>query len=115
MLVEHGQPNIDTARVYSEGTSEKVMWRTPIPTLLLRNRPQFLSQLDLKSARVDTKIFPREPGQHSPEKLRQTFKLSLEALGDIKIRVYYLHGPDRSVPYEETLEAINDLYKQGLL
>ena len=74
-----------------------------------------LSQLDLKGARVDTKIFPREPGQHEPEKLKATFKLSLNALGSIKIRVFYLHAPDRSVPFEDTLEALNDLHKEGHL
>ena len=64
---------------------------------------------------MDTKILPREPGEHAPEKLNATFKLSLEALGPVKIRVFYLHAPDRSVPYEDTLEAVNALYKQGYL
>jgi aflatoxin B1 aldehyde reductase len=27
--------------------------------------------------------------------------------------MWYLHGPDRSVPYEVTLKAVNDLYKEG--
>lgn len=27
--------------------------------------------------------------------------------------MWYLHGPDRSIPYEETLRAVNDLYKEG--
>lgn len=27
--------------------------------------------------------------------------------------MWYLHGPDRTVPYEETLKAVNDLYKEG--
>ena len=53
---------------------------------------------------------------HAPDELKETFKASLDALGPkIKIRVYYLHAPDRTVPYEETLEAINDLYKEGLM
>ena len=72
-----------------------------------------LRQLDLKGAVVDTKIFPREPGEHEPEKLKATFKLSLEALGPIKVHVFYLHAPDRTVPFEDTLEAVNDLYKAG--
>ena len=56
-----------------------------------------------------------EPGLHAPDKLKATFKTSLDALGPIKIRVFYLHMPDHSVPYEETLEAVNDLYKEGHL
>lgn len=29
------------------------------------------------------------------------------------LEMWYLHGPDRSVPYEVTLKAVNDLYKEG--
>ena len=27
--------------------------------------------------------------------------------------MWYLHGPDRKTPYEETLRAVNELYKEG--
>ena len=27
--------------------------------------------------------------------------------------MWYLHGPDRTTPYEVTLKAVNDLYKEG--
>ena len=27
--------------------------------------------------------------------------------------MWYLHGPDRTTPYEETLRAVNELYKEG--
>ena len=52
---------------------------------------------------------------HAPEKLKATFKVSLEALGSVKVRVFYLHTPDHTVPYEDTLEAVNDLYQEGYL
>ena len=29
------------------------------------------------------------------------------------IDMWYLHGPDRGTPYEVTLKAVNDLYKEG--
>lgn len=32
---------------------------------------------------------------------------------DSQLEMWYLHGPDRSVPYEVTLKAVNDLYKEG--
>ncbi|KAF7796531.1 hypothetical protein EIP86_007711 [Pleurotus ostreatoroseus] len=97
LMVQHGQPYIDTARVYGNGTCEKL-----------------ISQLDLKGARVDTKVGPREAGDHAPARLRELFGLSREALGPgIKIRVFYLHWPDRSVPFEDTLETVNEFYKQG--
>ena len=87
-----------------------------LSVLLNRGTLQLLSQLDLKGARVDTKVGPREAGDHAPARLRELFGLSREALGPgIKIRVFYLHWPDRSVPFEDTLETVNEFYKQGYL
>ncbi len=75
-----------------------------------------IGRLQLKESRIDTKIFPAIPGDHSPLKLKATFGQSLDALGpNVKIRVFYLHAPDRSVPFEETLEAVDDLHKSGKL
>lgn len=89
LMLSHGQTGIDTSRIYAQGTSEKL-----------------IGTLDLRGvARVDTKIFPLAPGDHEPAKLKETFKICQEALGAQKIRVFYLHAPDRSVPYEDTLEA----------
>ena len=33
--------------------------------------------------------------------------------GRSSIDMWYLHGPDRSTPYEVTMKAVNDLYKEG--
>jgi aflatoxin B1 aldehyde reductase len=30
-----------------------------------------------------------------------------------QLEMWYLHGPDRKTPYEVTLKAVNDLYKEG--
>jgi aflatoxin B1 aldehyde reductase len=61
------------------------------------------------------RVYPSNPGDHSPENLRNTFKTSLQKLAPYKVRVFYLHAPDRSVPFEETLEEVNKLYNEGLL
>ena len=29
------------------------------------------------------------------------------------VDIWYLHGPDRTTPYEVTLKAVNELYKEG--
>ncbi|KAF9236270.1 Aldo/keto reductase [Melanogaster broomeanus] len=92
----HGHSEIDTARMYAEGTTEQV-----------------LSQLDLKDATVDTKVYPVNPGDHLPQNLRNTFLTSLEYLKRDKVRVLYLHAPDRSVPFEDTVREINTLYTEG--
>jgi aryl-alcohol dehydrogenase-like predicted oxidoreductase len=38
---------------------------------------------------------------------------SLKAMNRSSVDIYYLHAPDRSVPFEEQAETINDLYKRG--
>ncbi len=118
IMARHGQVGIDTSRLYGKGTSEKVRLYLALVRFTViteRHVSQLLAQLNIEGMRLDTKIFPLSPGEHEPTKLKETFKLSLEALGPNKIRVFYLHAPDRSVPFEDTLEAVNELYKQGFL
>ncbi|KAL1947780.1 hypothetical protein VTO73DRAFT_13504 [Trametes versicolor] len=93
----HGHKELDTARVYAEGTTEPL-----------------LAKLDLKGATIDTKVYPVTPGDHAPAKLRATFETSLKLLAPLKVRVLYLHAPDRTVPFEDTVREINELHKQGL-
>ncbi|KAF8520235.1 Aldo/keto reductase [Hysterangium stoloniferum] len=88
---------LDTARLYAEGTTES-----------------YLSKLELKDASVDTKVYPVKAGDHAPEALRRTFQISLKALGHLNVRVFYLHAPDRSVPFVDTLAEVDRLHKEGL-
>lgn len=79
----------------------------------------FLASLDLKGkAVVDTKISPMgNPGAHKPENLRKIFQQSVDHFEPrgIKIRTLYLHAPDRTVPYEDTVSEIDKMHKEGLL
>ena len=50
---------------------------------------------------------------HRPADLRKHLLLSLEALKTNKINMWYLHGPDRKTPYEETMREVNELHKEG--
>jgi len=101
----HGHNEIDTARFYNTGTSE-----------------EYLGKLDMKKRGivVATKLYPTKgtqmPGEqisHSPADLRKHLLLSLQALQADKVDMWYLHGPDRSTPYEETLREVNNLHKEG--
>ncbi|KZP01191.1 Aldo/keto reductase [Calocera viscosa TUFC12733] len=96
-FAKHGYTVFDCARAYGLGTSE-----------------EYLGKLDLKGGRADTKLFSREPGGFAPEKLRAQLAESLTALGPHKIRVLYLHAPDRKTPIEDTLRELNEMYKEGL-
>ena len=60
-------------------------------------------------------MYPVKPGDHAPAALRSTFQTSLKLLSPLKVRVLYLHAPDRSVPFEDTVREVNELYKEGLL
>lgn len=96
VFFRHGHSELDTARMYAEGTTEQV-----------------LPRLNLGSATIDTKVYPYKAGDHSPENLRNTFQTSLQCLERDKVRVLYLHAPDRSVPFKDTVHEVNELYKQG--
>lgn len=50
---------------------------------------------------------------HSHDRLKASFNKSLRELGTDCVDIFYLHAPDRSVPYAETLEACNELHKEG--
>ncbi|KAI0277213.1 Aldo/keto reductase, partial [Russula aff. rugulosa BPL654] len=88
---------LDSARIYGDGTTEEL-----------------LSKLDLRGGSIDTKFHPRNhPGGHQPEAIRFVVETCLKALHPHKIRVLYLHRPDRSVPFENTLREINKLHQEG--
>jgi aflatoxin B1 aldehyde reductase len=55
----------------------------------------------------------KENWTHRPEDLREGLMRSKAALKADKLDIWYLHGPDRSVPYEETLREVNKLYQEG--
>lgn len=63
--------------------------------------------------KIASKIYPTTPGDHSKETLNAKWNTSLEKLGAESTDILYLHAPDRTVPFEETLEAVNELHKQG--
>ncbi|PAV24322.1 Aldo keto reductase [Pyrrhoderma noxium] len=105
----HGHSEIDTARTYSGGTSEeylgKINWQE-------------------RGLKMETKLYPSISRQgsrpnngqlisHSPEDLRKYLQIQLKALNTDKLEMWYLHGPDRTTPYEVTFKAVNDLYNEG--
>ncbi|KAH9886974.1 Aldo/keto reductase [Cubamyces lactineus] len=105
----HGHYEIDTARTYSGGTSEeylgKINWQK-------------------RGLVIDTKLYPNAGStrwrgassvriSHSPEDLRKFLDIQLKALNTDSIEMWYLHGPDRTTPYEVTMKAVDELYKEG--
>ena len=104
----HGHSEIDTARAYGNGTSETM-----------------LGDLEWQKRGIvmDTKYFPTAGKpvpegwdntlRHTPEMLRENLMTSLKELKTDQVDMWYLHGPDRTTPYDVTMKAVNDLYKEG--
>ncbi|KAL7815539.1 NADP-dependent oxidoreductase domain-containing protein [Trichoderma gracile] len=95
---EYGHSEVDTARVYGGGSSEK-----------------FLGQLEWQKRGIvmDTKLAPHGEYDHTPASIRKGLLDSLEALGSDKVDMWYLHAPDHNTPYEDTLREVNKLYEEG--
>ncbi|KAJ5793851.1 Drug/metabolite transporter [Penicillium paradoxum] len=95
---QQGFNEIDTARIYIDGEQEaftaKANWKSRGLTLA-------------------TKWYPKQPGFHKPEILREKLELSLKELQTDTVDIFYLHAADRATPFAETLEAVNQLHKEG--
>ncbi|KAL8649244.1 MAG: hypothetical protein Q9226_005658 [Calogaya cf. arnoldii] len=95
---EEGYNEVDTARMYvggkQEATTREARWKERGLTLA-------------------TKVYPRPAGKHKPAELRAHFETSLAELGTDCVDIFYLHAPDRSVPFAETLEAVNQFHQEG--
>lgn len=97
-LRRKGYNEIDTARVYAGGAQEA-----------------FTAQANWKERGLSlaTKWYPETPGDHKPKVVRENLELSLKELGTSQVDIFYLHAADRSVPFSETLEEVNELFKEG--
>ena len=93
-----GYNEVDTARMYVGGLQEAwtrdAKWKDRGLTLA-------------------TKCYPYEAGVHKPDRLKEHAYKSLSELGTYTVDIFYLHAPDHSVPFEETLKAVNELHKEG--
>lgn len=97
-LAKNGYLELDTARVYIDGDQEKFTAEAKYAE---------------RGFSIATKCFPVEAGMHSPERLKATLNKSLRELGASCVDIFYLHAPDRTVPFEDTLKACDELFKQG--
>ena len=100
---------IDTADVYAGGQSELRVGRA------LKNLG-----ITRKDVVIATKVFnPAGPGPNdrgaSRGHIMDAVRGSLERLGTDYIDLYQIHGNDRVTPLGETLRALDDLQRQGLV
>ncbi|EME45350.1 hypothetical protein DOTSEDRAFT_71172 [Dothistroma septosporum NZE10] len=104
-----GHNEVDTSRQYGDGASEEMLhglrWQE-------------------RGLQVSTKMYPTGALQfgpegwdktlrHTSEGIQETVPKSLKALKTHQVDIWYLHGPDRTVTFEETMRAVNDIYQLG--
>ncbi|KAH6661421.1 aldehyde reductase [Truncatella angustata] len=94
-LQENGIETIDTAQVYAE--SEVNLGNINAPSRFT----------------VDTKAAAGFGKPATKDVILKSGHESLKKLNTQSVDIYYLHTPDRRVSLEETLEGVNELYKEG--
>jgi aryl-alcohol dehydrogenase-like predicted oxidoreductase len=101
--VERGVTWLDTANVYNDGESERIVGRA-----IAKDRARWF---------VATKVGLARPGGKveglSPARVLRAIDESLERLGTDHVDLYYLHAPDPATPFGETLAAVADLLASG--
>jgi aryl-alcohol dehydrogenase-like predicted oxidoreductase len=102
--LEVGINSFDTAEAYGFGASEKSLAKA------LGSRR--------KDAVITTKYgvgYPDAPNYRDSTRKRvmESIEKSLKALNTDYVDVYLIHWPDRNVPFEEPMRALDDLVKQG--
>jgi len=99
-----GVNSFDTAEAYGFGASEKSLAKA------LGSRR--------KEAIITTKFgvgYPKAPNYRdsSRKRVMESIEKSLTALETDYVDVYLIHWPDRTIPFDEPMRALDDLVKQG--
>jgi aflatoxin B1 aldehyde reductase len=98
-FVKAGYHEVDTAYVYNEGVTEKILG--PI-----------FRENQYESLYVATKVHPRVTGRLDGNAVITQCNESLRRLCRETIDILYLHFPDPQTPIEGALEACDRLYKE---
>lgn len=107
--IEGGIDFIDTANIYSEGRSEQILGQS------LRNLG-----INRHEVTIATKVLGRiTPGVNgagaSRGHIHDQVEASLKRLQTDHIDLYQIHGWDAATPMEETLDALDNLVRRGLV
>jgi aryl-alcohol dehydrogenase-like predicted oxidoreductase len=99
-----GYDHLDTANIYGLGHNETLLGKA-----LKGRRDEFFLATKMGIV-VDG---PRRGVDCSPETIRRSVEESLTRLQTDRIDLYYMHRPDRTVPIEDSMEAMAELVKAG--
>jgi len=99
-FLEAGYEEMDSAYVYNEGETERILGRV-------------LSKIERERFHLSTKVNPRVTGKLDAKAVRNQLEESLSRMNRKSVDILYLHFPDPSTPIEETLKACAELYDEG--
>ena len=107
--LDAGIDTVDTANVYSEGRSEELLGRWLEGK---RDRVTLATKCRFPTSGLGADVAPHEQGL-SRKAILRACEASLRRLHTDHLDLYQVHMQDRSVPIEETLEALTDLVRAG--
>lgn len=99
-----GMSTFDTANVYNGGASEEILGRILSP---VRDKVLISTKVGAQPMHA-----PQE-GSLSRKAIRRELAQSLKRLKTDYVDVYYMHKPDRETPIEQTLEALDEVVREG--
>eukprot|EP00794_Sanderia_malayensis_P014253 gene14253-15740_t len=97
-FLEYGHKEVDTALMYVNGESEKIIGDLSVCR-------------DAGKIAIATKANPNKGFKH--DDVINQLDTSLKSLQIEKADIFYLHWPDHKNSIEDTLRAVNQLYKDG--
>ncbi|KAJ3791274.1 Aldo/keto reductase [Lentinula aff. detonsa] len=125
----HGHTDIDSAYFYAGGTSEvvlgKIDWKskglkleTKLPAIFNEQQKTVHGTEETVSHtyKVQRSLLGWPLGADylwNEQDIKIHILKSLKALDTEQLDIFYLHTPDRLTPYEVTMKAVNDLYREG--
>lgn len=99
VCIDNGVYDFDTAYMYGGGKSEERLSEIDI----LKDPKVFLA----------TKANPWSGEGLKYDRVLEQLNVSLKRLKRDSVELFYLHAPDHNTPIEETLKAVNHLYREG--
>ena len=106
MFLDAGYTWVDTAFMYTDGTSERILGR------LLKGRRD---KVFVATKAYPGKLGPGKPRGLTPGSVRGQLEISLKRMKLDGVDLFYLHAPDNKTPLEETLGACMELKEDGKL
>jgi aryl-alcohol dehydrogenase-like predicted oxidoreductase len=103
--VDAGGNFIDTANIYTDGTSEKY-----VSDFVSYDRDRFVIATKYTS---NTRAGDPNAGGNHRKNMVQSLEASLKRLNTDYIDIYWVHAWDQTTPIEEMMRALDDMVKSG--